>query len=139
EELELGARGVLGGELHVVAQLARASDARRGEAQDLVLSHVELVLAVNGARGEEHVDAAAGRGSERARGELDVLEIAARQAADARPRHLARPGLDALEVAARGGRRSDEHTSELQSPYELACRVSLAEKMTSASMPFARI
>src|SRR5207247_10072099 len=84
--LELGARGVLGGELHVVAQLARASDARRGEAQDLVLSHVELVLAVNGARGEEHVDAVPGRGCERARGELDVLEIAARLAAYARPR-----------------------------------------------------
>ena len=115
EELELGARGILGGELHVLAQLARAGHAGGAQTQDFLLRHVELVLAVNGAGGEEHVDAVTGSLGERARGELDVLEAAARQGADDRTLHFACHRLHAVEVAARGGRetRLDDVHAEL--------------------------
>ena len=73
QELELGARGVLGRELDVLAQLARALHALGRGAQDLLLRHVELVLAMDRAGGEEHVDALARRRLERPRRELDVL------------------------------------------------------------------
>ena len=59
EEIELGARGVLGRELDVVAELARDLHALDGRADDLLLRHVELVLAMDRAGREEHVDAAA--------------------------------------------------------------------------------
>src|SRR5213082_14721 len=101
EDIELAARALAPAPRHRIHVFLATSAIHRqyklNMAQDEILRHVELVLAVNGARGEEHVDAVPGRRSERARGELDVLEIAARQAADARPRHLARHGLDALE------------------------------------------
>src|SRR5256885_12115809 len=35
----------------------------------------------------------------------------------------------------RGGRRSEEHTSELQSPCNLVCRLLLAKKKTRSSTP----
>ena len=115
EELQLGARGVFGGELHVRAQLARPGNAGGAQTQDLLLRHVELVLAVDGAGGEEHVQAVTGSVRQRTCGELDVLEVAARQGADDRPLHLARHRLHRLEVTARSGReaRLDDVHAEL--------------------------
>ena len=57
EEIELGARGVFGRELDVIAELARDLHALDRRADDLLLRHVELELAMDGAGGEEHVDA----------------------------------------------------------------------------------
>src|SRR5438094_6641616 len=58
-------------------------------------------------------------------------------------RHAAapRPGLDRFEQ--RHGGRSEEHTSELQSPYDLVCRLLLekkkkkkqSQKITKKNMP----
>ena len=57
EEIELGARGIFRRELHVLAEFARDLHALDRGADDLLLRHVELVLAMDGAGGEEHVDA----------------------------------------------------------------------------------
>ena len=102
---------------------ARAHAARR-QAQDFLLRHVELVLAVNGAGGEEHVDAAAGRRGQRARREFDVIRVAARQAADDRAVDFARHCRDALEVPARGRREAglDDIHAEFS---ERACHAQL--------------
>ena len=60
EEVELGAGGVFGRELDVVADGLGALDALDGPADDLVLGHLELELAVDGAGGQEDVDARPG-------------------------------------------------------------------------------
>ena len=106
QEIQLGARGVLGRELHVVAVLAGDLHGLDGAAHDLVLRHVQLVLAVDRAGGEEHVQAMPRRGLQRLGGLLDVGARAARQPRDDRPLHLAGDGLHRFEVAARGGRES---------------------------------
>src|SRR2546422_4940029 len=41
---------------------------------------------------------------------------------------LYRPAIDALRVVARRARRSEEHTSELQSRLHLVCRLLLEKK-----------
>ena len=104
EEIELGARGIFGRELHVLAEFARDLHALDRGADDFLLRHVELVLAMDGAGGEEHVDAMLRRGLQRPGGELDVAAVAAREAADDRALHLARHRVDTFPVAARGGR-----------------------------------
>ena len=57
QEVELGARGVLGRELDVLAQAARVLHAFDRRVDDLLLRHVELVLAMDRAGREEHVNA----------------------------------------------------------------------------------
>src|SRR5437867_7852250 len=48
-------------------------------------------------------------------------------------------GAGALELRRRASRsrqaRSEEHTSELQSPYDLVCRLLLEKKKTTTSSP----
>src|SRR5207248_9307633 len=43
----------------------------------------------------------------------------------------ARPSRTDRPVRARAGARSEEHTSELQSPYDLVCRLLLEKKKTN--------
>src|SRR5438094_5819548 len=45
---------------------------------------------------------------------------------------LARTEISALNQGLRSCQRSEEHTSELQSPYELVCRLLLEKKTISA-------
>src|SRR2546426_1790978 len=60
-----------------------------------------------------------------ARGSADVRQTIRRT------RPQAAPGLDAVEVLRREVRvRSEEHTSELQSPCNLVCRLLLEKKKT---------
>ena len=115
EKLELGARCILGRELHVRAQLARPANAGSGEPQDLLLRHIELVLAVDGARREKHVQTPALGGGERSGRQLDVLIVTARERTHDRTLNLARHGLDALEVPARCRREAglDDIDTEL--------------------------
>src|SRR6185437_12302287 len=103
EELELRARSILGRELHVLAESLRHSHPFDGRPQDFLLSHVELVLAVDGAGREEYVNPPPGRICERPRGKLDVVAVAACQSADDRPLNLAADRLDALPVTLGGG------------------------------------
>src|SRR6185312_1851786 len=72
QEFELRTRSILGRELHVLAESSGELHPFDRRAQDLLLRHVELVLAVDGAGREEHVDPPARRIRERAGGELDV-------------------------------------------------------------------
>src|SRR5207248_11220671 len=50
-----------------------------------------------------------------------------RRRSDQRPRHRRQPR--------RRSERSEEHTSELQSPYDLVCRLLLEKKKTTKSTP----
>src|SRR5437660_5029689 len=52
-----GARGILGREFDILAITLGPLHGLNGPANDLVLGHVELELAVNSARGQEDVDA----------------------------------------------------------------------------------
>src|SRR5437879_11396435 len=45
-----------------------------------------------------------------------------------RARHAAAAGVDLLNLEARPAERSEEHTSELQSPMYLVCRLLLEKK-----------
>ncbi len=103
EEIEFGARGVFGRELHVVAELARDLHAFDGAAHDLVLRHVELVLAVDRAGGEEHVQAVPRRGLERLRGRSMSARVQRASPAMIGPCTSRATALTDFEVAARGG------------------------------------
>src|SRR5262249_39510727 len=70
------------------------------------LSHVELVLAMNGTGRQEHMNAVLGRIAQRLGRELDVFEVATGKSTDRRALHLARHRVDRLPIAARGGRKS---------------------------------
>src|SRR5688500_19649209 len=56
--------------------------------------------------------------------------IAASHPAPDRPRQNTRPARDQRHVQIAGGSRSEEHTSELQSPCKLVCRLLLEKKKT---------
>ena len=75
QEIQLRARGVLGGELHVLAQFARLRNAFGGPAHDLFLLHSQLELAMNRAGGEEHVQARLLGLLQRLPGAINVLII----------------------------------------------------------------
>jgi hypothetical protein len=99
QELGLGARGILGRELDVLAQAARVLHAFDGGVDDLLFSHVELVLAMDRAGGEEHVDARPGGHLDRAPRLVDVLAVAAREARDDRAPHFTRDFMHGFPVA----------------------------------------
>src|SRR5205823_14275355 len=63
-------------------------------------------FARNGAGGQEDVDARPGRVAERLPGPVDVVRIAARQAADHRPLDLPGNRLHRLEITRRGDREA---------------------------------
>ena len=70
---------------------------------DFVLRHVQLVLPMDGARGEEHVDAFLRRRLHGLGDELDVVAIATREATDDRSLYLARHRVHAFPITARRG------------------------------------
>ncbi len=106
EEVELGAGGVFGRELDVVAVARGPLHAGHGPLDDLVLAHLELELAMDGAGGQEDVDPGSLGVLERLPGPVDVLIVAAGQAADGRPAHRLGDFPDGLEVAGRGDREA---------------------------------
>ena len=73
EEVHVRARGVLGGELHVAAEVAGAGDGLPYLPQAVGAGDVQLVLEVQVARGDERVDARTRRALDRRRRGLDVL------------------------------------------------------------------
>jgi hypothetical protein len=123
QELRLGARGVLGRELDVLAVAERALDAFHGAFENLALRHLEFELAMDGARGEEHVNArAVARGFHGFGGAVDVLIDAAGQPGDARALDLAGDGFHGLEIAVAGDREArldDVHAQPGQLPRDL--------------------
>ncbi len=106
QELELGSRGVLGRKLDVLAQRPRVLHALGCGMDDLLARHVELVLAVDGARGEEEMQPRTRGVAYRRPGPVDVLGIAPGETGDHRALDLPGDGLDRLPVAARGHREA---------------------------------
>ena len=79
QEVQLGAGGVLGREFDVVAVALGPLDALDGSADDLFLGHLELEFAMDGAGGEEDVDARLGgvaQGAAQARSMSSALQRA---------------------------------------------------------------
>lgn len=110
EELRLGAHRVLGRELHLVAQPARAFHRRARGIHHLLARQSELVLAVQRAGRDEHVDARAPGALERARGAVDVAVLAARERAHRGAAQRARDARDRGEIVGRGrGEARFEH------------------------------
>ena len=106
QEVRLGARRVLGGELYIVAIVPCALDSFDGPSQDLLFGHAELKFAVNGAGGEEYMDALPRCISERFPGAVDVCPLAAGEAANDRPFNFPGHRADRLQLARRRVRKT---------------------------------
>ena len=105
EEVGLGAGRVLGAELHVAAEGARAADAFDGAAEDFALGEAELETAVDFAGGEEDVqEGAVAGGTQGPGGLVDVLGYAAGQGRHAGGAYGFGDAADGFGIA-RGGRR----------------------------------
>ena len=100
-----------------------ALDAFHGAFENLALSHLEFELAMDGARGEEHVNAGAvARRFHGLGGAVDVFIDATGQPGDARALDLARDGFHGLEIAVAGdgeARLDDVHAQPRQLPRDL--------------------
>ena len=83
-----------------------AADPGDGALDDLLAGHPELVLAVDGRGGQEHVDARLLGVLDGLPGAVDVAVVAAGEAADGRAGDLGGDGADGLEVALRGDREA---------------------------------
>ena len=95
-------RRVLARELDLVHVLARVPNGPVRMLDDLGGLELQLLLHVDGARGEEDVDPGAPRVGERLRPGLDVLLTGAAERCDRGAAGAAGDGLDSLEIAGRG-------------------------------------
>ncbi|MNP18995.1 hypothetical protein D3C76_1115030 [compost metagenome] len=102
EEVDLGAAGVFAGELHVLAEVARALDRADRLLHHLVRLHAQLVLHMDGAGGDERMDARGIGAHQCLGGAVDVGIHRPRQAAHGAVPDAVGDGLDRLEVAGAG-------------------------------------
>ena len=122
EVVDVGARGVLGGELDLgvaAERLAAVGDPLARLGQGLVAVDAELVLEVDVARGDEHVEVRPLGDPDRLHGPLRVAVAAAREGGDGDALRLAGDPVDRLEVAGRGGREAGLDDVDVE-PDELA-------------------
>ena len=105
EKVELGPGGVLGAELDVRAIALGSPHAGNGLLDDLGLGHPQLVLAMDGRRGQEDVNPRLLCKLDRLPGAVDVAVVAPGQAADRRAGDFGGDGPHRLEVADRGDRK----------------------------------
>ena len=106
EEPRLGARGVFGRELDVVAEVTCPRYFVTRAADDLALCHSQLVLAVDLAGGQKDVDARPGGVTNGIPGSFDVAAGCPCQPRDDRSFDLAGDGRDCFEIAGRGDREA---------------------------------
>ena len=106
EKIVLRARRILRREFHVAAIGHRPPDTRHRPLDDFLASHFQFELAVNGARGEEHVDARRFRRFQRLPGAVDVRVVAAGQTAHRGAPQGCRDFSDRLEVSHRSDRKA---------------------------------
>ena len=99
QEVELGPRGVLGAELHVVGVALRERDVLADRVQHLLVRHLQHGAHLDVARGDERVDAPALGALQRLRRTFDVTRGGPRERGD----HRAMDGIgdlaDRLELA----------------------------------------
>ena len=120
--VDVGPAGVLGRELDlgVGPELAPpVADPLDGLLERLVAVEPELVLEVDVARGDEHVEVGPLGDPDRLDGPLRVAVAAAGERGDGHALRLAGDPLDRLEVARRGGREAGLDDVDLE-PHELA-------------------
>ncbi len=98
QKCPVGAGGVLGGKLDVVAVALGVGDHLADAVDDLLARHLELVLHVDVARREEDVDAGMVRFLHGVPRRVDVALGAARERGDRAVRHRGGDGLHALVV-----------------------------------------
>ena len=119
EKLGFGARGILGRKLHVFAIAERAFHAFNAAFENLALRHLEFVLAMNRAGGEEHVDSrAVACGFHRLGGLVYILVHATRETGDAGLRELAADRIHGLEIAVAGNGKAS-----LDNVHPKACQL----------------
>ena len=106
QEIRLGARCVHRRPFHIVGM--RAGPRHRGDhdLEHLLRAHLQLILPVDRRGADEGVDAAPLGMAHRFARPVDVLRIAARQAAHDRVLHQLRNLRDGLEIAVRRGREA---------------------------------
>ena len=102
KEIPVGACGVLGGKLDVRAVFLCVGGHRRGGFQHLVRGHLELVLHVEGARGDEEVDAGIRGLFHRVPGSVDVQDVGTCKRGDGTIPDGAGDGLYGLIVSGGG-------------------------------------
>ena len=98
EEVEVGPRGILWGELNVVAVAAGSLHARHRAGHHLVFGHSQLELAVDGTRRQKDMDAGIAGGLKGLPRAVDVGVVAPGEPTDHRSRHRAGDLADRLEV-----------------------------------------
>src|SRR5262249_15709834 len=99
KEVQFGAGGVLRRKLDIITAALGSLDPGDGPPYDLILGHVQLELAVNRAGRQEDVDARPGALLERLPCAVDVVVVAAGEAADHRPLYWPGDRLHCLEIA----------------------------------------
>ena len=117
EEIRIGARGVFGGKFHVVGILGGMAHGGDSHFHDLIRGLAELVLHVDGRRGEEDVDTRVARPVQRLPCAVDVVLVAAGERGDLHVGDGVGDGMNGFKVAHAGGRETgfdDVHAKAFQ-------------------------
>ena len=128
EKLGIGAAGVLGRELDIVAQRAGIGHHLAGAPDNLFAGHPQLVLQVDIRRSDKDVDARPGRVFDRLPGGIHITAHAARQAADRRAAHFTRYTAHRIQVAGRRRREAGldnvhPQSGKLPGDFDLFARI----------------
>ena len=99
QEVQVGARGVLGRELDVVGVAPGATDRRLGASEAVGAADLKLVLEVEVRRGDEDVHPRSRGRPQRLPGEIDVAVVAPRQRRHRGPSHGFGHAADGLLIA----------------------------------------
>ena len=115
QEFRLGADRILGRKLDVIAMLARAPDAVDGARDDFGPTQAQLVLAMDRAGGDEHVESFQACRRQGPGGHVNIARIAARQGADRGAVDQFGDLPDGVEILLRGRRKTglDDIDAEL--------------------------
>ena len=132
QERPLGTGGVLGGELNVIAQGLCIGHHLADALEHLLRGHLQLVLHVDFAGGQKHVDAGVPGSLHRVPGGVDVALGTAGQRGHGAVGHGPGNGLDALVVhgGGNGEARLDDVHAQL---FQLLCHFDLLREIHAAA------
>ena len=106
QEIGLRARRVFRAPLHIVREIARSRHRGAHRVEHGIGPHLQLVLHMNRAGGDEGVDAKALRRLQRFAGAIDILEARTCETADHRVLRALGDFVDRFEIAVRGNRKT---------------------------------